>query len=1122
MENKFEDELSKIEKLLNKVDTDLSTDNMKTDFSTFFKNVDKTFEIYNICLEELCGQLYLLDLSSHSKVFRKLYHHYKHQLYNIMKYQLNLQKELNDKSEEEKNYITKIETLNSKLKTMKDKKLKLHSQLEEQKIKIEKLIIANSQQKDTKKLNKGSSGDKERNLYNINFESDADFEKMKEESQEDVTIKQSDHDELLDQVDNLLHDDNDGPSDPRLKQNLIKLLADIEAQKKKLSELRKESDILSKKNQEIKIALNKTAKSKFSEQLPVVKKNIEAMTSTVLFTAEEYDAVKRTSDDFKLQCAKLKDELDNQLLTNQRKVTELNVTISELQEEITNLKEGIGYMDSLNMDLKKEVHNFEIKEEGFNIHLQNLQNELEEYRKEYNDNLDRVKNLEDINMTLREELEKREHIVLQATQSITQLQELKGEKDELEKLLGDLEDRELKREVSLDDDVKLLLDNKSKKIEILEREINRLIKVNKDVTKQLSDEIEDKKTIQENFEELGEKYKAALQQIDMLKKILNQVQKSIMNEGDDVVKTGKSSQKRITDSEFKSSNMERLKDSQNGGRTGGKLNKQSEKTNMKKESSKKVIKVRNEVGNSKVTNDEVNRDNVKNSTTKVTNNQINESKKQVNKDSQNLVERNDNIDSRPTDKNNNIDNTKNNQVESKIITDEFNSQRELAQQPSQDEDRHEIFEISDSADDEDSDYEEDPKKSAIQRLMKFLGKDNFDKLNQDHMLDDEKLNMEAYLKAFMKEDEHNVNVVQVTCNRGIQCEYMSVVDYIRENRDLVVYYENDFEKIKDAIDVLTEIIGFNDSDELTDEDPDHLGDGTMKMTNAADNKFKTSANAKPKYNENRMIQTFEKKEKKFQLKSKAKEQTTKLDKAKLNYDPYANDIEPDNIRRGKNLSKSQVRRFKEKMQNSKPNETVVNKEIVMQEDSNEEDELHSDYIVQKNRIVASDGGANKYEIVEYVRIPKQLMINKSKLNPQVSKNALRRIYTFERKVLTQYEKQQREKEKIYFRIYMNLKKRYQFRPHDFIKVYKVYFNRIPDFSERVDEEYDPDNFLFSYAEFKEHFVQLLYMHQTCGANCIHLKRFYEKALRYEYNNKSILKVSNQLIDKVPEILNDQI
>ena len=75
MDKKYETELSKIEKLLNKIDNELATESNKTDFSVFFKNIDKTFEIYNICLEEMCGQLYVMEYSGHSKMFRKLYHH---------------------------------------------------------------------------------------------------------------------------------------------------------------------------------------------------------------------------------------------------------------------------------------------------------------------------------------------------------------------------------------------------------------------------------------------------------------------------------------------------------------------------------------------------------------------------------------------------------------------------------------------------------------------------------------------------------------------------------------------------------------------------------------------------------------------------------------------------------------------------------------------------------------------------------------------------------------------------------------------------------------------------------------------------------------------------------------
>lgn len=49
MEHKFSKEVEKIEMLLNKVDVDLNTDFSKVDFSTFFRNVDKSFEAYNIC-----------------------------------------------------------------------------------------------------------------------------------------------------------------------------------------------------------------------------------------------------------------------------------------------------------------------------------------------------------------------------------------------------------------------------------------------------------------------------------------------------------------------------------------------------------------------------------------------------------------------------------------------------------------------------------------------------------------------------------------------------------------------------------------------------------------------------------------------------------------------------------------------------------------------------------------------------------------------------------------------------------------------------------------------------------------------------------------------------------------
>ena len=59
-----------------------------------------------------------MDLAFHSRVVRKLFHNYKHQLHNIMKYQLTLQKELNLKYQQEKSLKLQIQKLEDDIKNM--------------------------------------------------------------------------------------------------------------------------------------------------------------------------------------------------------------------------------------------------------------------------------------------------------------------------------------------------------------------------------------------------------------------------------------------------------------------------------------------------------------------------------------------------------------------------------------------------------------------------------------------------------------------------------------------------------------------------------------------------------------------------------------------------------------------------------------------------------------------------------------------------------------------------------------------------------------------------------------------------------------------------------------------
>lgn len=132
MESKFEGELKKIIRLLDKVEDELPIDDSTMDYKTFFNNADKIFEIYNICMEEMCGQLILLNLPDHSKTFKKLYHQYKQQLYNIMKFQLVIQKELNDQYDLKKKSRSEADKLEQKLKEAQEKIRNLEMNLNDQ------------------------------------------------------------------------------------------------------------------------------------------------------------------------------------------------------------------------------------------------------------------------------------------------------------------------------------------------------------------------------------------------------------------------------------------------------------------------------------------------------------------------------------------------------------------------------------------------------------------------------------------------------------------------------------------------------------------------------------------------------------------------------------------------------------------------------------------------------------------------------------------------------------------------------------------------------------------------------------------------------------------------------
>lgn len=98
-------------------------------------------------------------------------------------------------------------------------------------------------------------------------------------------------------------------------------------------------------------------------------------------------------------------------------------------------------------------------------------------------------------------------------------------------------------------------------------------------------------------------------------------------------------------------------------------------------------------------------------------------------------------------------------------------------------------------------------------------------------------------------------------------------------------------------------------------------------------------------------------------------------------------------------------------------------------------------------------------------------------------------------------------------MYLNIKNRYKNDPERLIRTFKLYFNKIPSFESRLDEEYDPESFLFNFEEFKEEFRQILNIHSGCGVMCVHLARFYEKVHQINHSKKETVHLASAVIDQ---------
>lgn len=124
--------------------------------------------------------------------------------------------------------------------------------------------------------------------------------------------------------------------------------------------------------------------------------------------------------------------------------------------------------------------------------------------------------------------------------------------------------------------------------------------------------------------------------------------------------------------------------------------------------------------------------------------------------------------------------------------------------------------------------EQEEELQVAQQILKLIGKDNINAIKQ-RLSENQILNLNELL-----DQGTNASAISITCHRGVQSKYSSPIDFILQQKDEVFCMETDFEKIKVAIDVLAQIIGFENLEEMHGAKNDKLPSfqEVMKRTNS--------------------------------------------------------------------------------------------------------------------------------------------------------------------------------------------------------------------------------------------------------------------------------------------------
>ena len=225
-----------------------------------------------------------------------------------------------------------------------------------------------------------------------------------------------------------------------LREKVMKILKDLETQKRQIIELKSEnqslratraSGLIPEAGLSVKITEPDLTSRHEQSVLRVESFDVAVLTEGDYVSMDEFRLIVDKYERLSVEARENRIGLQKEVSDLQAVAQDLTALVENLRHENQGLRASVGYMDEIQVSMRKQIETLQVQEEGYQITVGNLKKELETGGEEARILGRRATELEELNRALRRELEEMEQRTLHVGREAELVRNLSAENAEL-------------------------------------------------------------------------------------------------------------------------------------------------------------------------------------------------------------------------------------------------------------------------------------------------------------------------------------------------------------------------------------------------------------------------------------------------------------------------------------------------------------------------------------------------------------------------------------------------------------------------------------------------------------------------------------------------------------------